>query len=251
MVDIHTHILPGIDDGARDWEDSYRMAAMAADCGVDTIVCTHHANVPDLYQNYGSRYLDDLYTELKDRLRIGGFPLKVLRGMEIFCTDDVVDKIAAGILLPIHNTDYYLIEFDFHESPDFMEDIISEIMELGKKPIIAHPERYLCLQDEPDLLYFWMRRGLLSQINRGSLQGRFGSDSQEAAKTFMDHNMVTCLASDAHGVRSRTTYMGSIYRQVSRGYSEETARKLLSENPGRIISGRKIFHRDMIPFERG
>lgn len=249
MVDIHTHILPGIDDGARNWEDSYRMAAIAADCGVDTIVCTHHANVPNLYQNYDSRQLDLLFAELQDRLQKGGFPLKVLRGMEIFCTEDVLDKIAAGLLLPINDTNYYLIEFDFHEGPDFMEDMIFGLMEMGKRPIIAHPERYICLQDEPEILYYWMTKGLLTQVNRGSLQGNFGSVCEEAARTYMDHHMVTCLASDAHRASSRTTEMGRIYRQVSREYSQETARKLLSETPRRIISGRQVLHRELLPFD--
>ena len=250
MVDIHTHILPGIDDGARDWEDSYRMAAIAADSGVDTIVCTHHANVPNLYRNYDSRYLDELFAELKDRLRRGGFPVTVLRGMEIFCTEDVVDKIAAGLLLPIHMSGYYLIEFDFHESPDFMEDVIFGIFDLGKRVIIAHPERYVCLQDEPEILYYWMTKGLLTQINRGSLQGLFGSGCLEAARTFMDHGMVTCLASDAHGATERTTEMGRIYRQICRDYSEETARRLLSRNPGQIVRGRKEIRQNLIPFDK-
>jgi len=101
MVDIHTHLMPGIDDGARNWEDTYRMAAIAADSGVDTIVCTHHANIPGLYANYNSRELDALFEELVQRLKRGGFPLNAVRGMEIFCTEDVVEKIAAGMLLHI------------------------------------------------------------------------------------------------------------------------------------------------------
>ena len=74
MVDIHTHLLPGIDDGARDWEDVYEMAAMAADSGVDVLVCTHHSNLPGLYDNYNSRRIDRLFYELCERLRQGDFP---------------------------------------------------------------------------------------------------------------------------------------------------------------------------------
>lgn len=251
MVDIHTHILPGIDDGAGDWEEAYRMAAIAADSGVDTLVCTHHANVPNLYQNYDSRYLDQLYLELRDRLRRGGFPLRVLRGMEIFSTEDVLEKIAAGILLPLNYTNYYLIEFDFYESPEFMEDTIFGILDLGKRPVIAHPERYICLQDEPEILHFWMSRGALSQVNRGSLQGNFGEECEYAARTFMNHNMVTCLASDAHSSVERTTEMGRIYQQVSLEYSEDTAKRLLNDNPRRILRGERIIHRDLVPFDLG
>lgn len=248
MVDIHTHILPGIDDGARNWEDAYRMAAMAADCGVDTIVCTHHANIPELYQNYDNPYLDDLFEEFKDRLRHGGFPVRVVRGMEIFSTYDVVEKIVDGRLLPINGTNYYLMEFDFYESIDFMEDILMDVLQLGKVPIIAHPERYIPLQEQPEVLYDWMRRGVLSQINRGSLQGRFGVDCQYTAETFMDHNLVTCIASDAHRPDQRTTEMEGIYRLLTKEYSREKAEELLDRNPRKIVEGRKIRNRYLRPF---
>ena len=248
MVDIHTHLMPGIDDGAQDWEDTYRMAAIAADSGVDTIVCTHHANIPGLYANYDSRELDDLFEELVQRLKRGGFPLNAVRGMEIFCTEDVVEKIAAGMLLPIGQTDYYLVEFDFHEGPEAMEEAIFGIMDLGKRVIIAHPERYICLQDEPEILYYWMTRGLLTQVNRGSLQGAFGSGCEDAARTLIEHRMVTCLATDAHSPRSRTTDMGQIYRQISREYSQTSAELLLETNPRRIVNGNNIRHGNLIPF---
>lgn len=248
MVDIHTHILPGIDDGARHWQDAYRMAALAADCGVDTIVCTHHSNIPDTYHNYNDEYLDELFEEFQYRLKQGGFPLKVVRGMEIFCTADVVEKIEDEWVLPIGDTDYYLVEFGFFEGLGFMEHTLYDIMRLGKKPIIAHPERYIALQDQPDVLYYWMRRGVLSQINRGSLQGRFGRSCQYAAEVFMDHNMVTCIASDAHRPDVRTTDLGSIFRDVSTYYSRERAIQLLDTNPRAIVEGRKISHHDLIPF---
>ena len=251
MVDIHTHILPGIDDGARDWEDSYRMAAMAADSGVDTIVCSHHANIPRMYQNYNSRYLWDLFEEFEDRLYQGGFPLRIVRGMEIYCTEDVVEKIQRNMLLPINRTDYYLVEFGFYEPLRFMEDTLYVILSLGKVPIIAHPERYIGLQEQPEALYDWMRHGVLSQVNRGSLQGRFGPDPQLAAEQFMEHRLVTCIATDAHSPHSRTTDMRGIYQQLSEQYSPETADRLLDRNPRRIVEGKRIQHRHLIPFGPG
>ncbi len=249
MVDIHTHILPGIDDGARYWEDSYRMAAMAADCGVDTIVCSHHANIPNVYQNYDSEYLYNLFYEFDDRLRQGGFPVRIVRGMEIFCTPDVLEKIEDEVLLPINDTDYYLVEFGFQESLGFMEYILYQILKMGKKPVIAHPERYQNLQDQPDVLYYWMSRGVLSQINKGSLSGSFGRRSEFAAREFMDHNLVTCIASDAHRASERTTELGSTYQLIKEEYSEERAKLLLDINPRRIVEGQKIHHRDLRSFE--
>lgn len=249
MVDIHTHILPGIDDGARNWDDSYRMAAMAADTGVDTIVCTHHSNIPNLYKNYNNRYLDNLFEEFAERLRRGSFPLRVVRGMEIFSTPDVIEKIMDGVLLPINGTRYYLIEFDFQESLRFMEYVLMELLRLGKRPIIAHPERYFRLQDQPDVLYYWMKQGVLSQINKGSILGRFGEDVRYTAQEFLDHNLITCIASDAHRPDSRTTDMAEIQHFLRKNYSGQLARKLLDENPRRIIHGDSISTKDIKSFE--
>ncbi|MDO4977724.1 MAG: hypothetical protein Q4E53_10745 [Eubacteriales bacterium] len=249
MVDIHTHILPGIDDGARNWDDSYRMAAMAADTGVDTIVCTHHSNIPNLYLNYNNRYLDDLFEEFAERLRRGGFPLRIVRGMEIFSTPDVIEKIMDGALLPINGSSYYLIEFNFQESIRFMEYVLYELLRLGKRPIIAHPERYFNVQDQPDVLYHWMKRGVLSQINKGSILGRFGEDVQYTAQEFLNHNLITCIASDAHRPNSRTTEMGEISHFLRTRYSEKLAHKLLDGNPRKIIRGISIRPEDLKPFE--
>ena len=240
MVDIHTHLMPGIDDGARDWKDVYEMAAMAADSGVDTIVCTHHSNMPGVYDNYNSRALDTLFHELRERLWQGEFPLRIFRGMEIFATPDICDKIWAGKLIPLNRTRYFLVEFSFGETPEYMTDLLYDMKRQGMYPIVAHPERYEALAEDPLLLSRWMKRGILSQINKSSLLGKFGSRVEQTALTFMEHNLVTSIASDAHRPYTRTTHMEEICRFLVRHYSEETAWRLLDENPRRIVEGKRI-----------
>lgn len=243
MVDIHTHLMPGIDDGARDWKDVYEMAAMAADSGVDTIVCTHHCNIPGVYGNYDSQFLDELFFELRDRLWQGEFPLRVMRGMEIFATPDICDRIHEGQMLPINGTDYYLVEFSFEESAEYMTDLLYDMLRQGMHPVVAHPERYYALNERPFILLDWMKKGILSQINKSSLLGKFGDRVERTALTFLEQNMVTCIASDAHSPRFRTTHMGEICKFLLRHYSEEIAWRLLEDNPRRIVEGKRI---DMI-----
>lgn len=251
MVDIHTHILPGIDDGAANWDEAYELAAMAADSGVDTIACTHHSNIPGLYVNYNSRELDALFLDFQRGLHRGGFPIRLVRGMEIFSTPDICDKIWNGQLLPLNGTKYFLVEFSFHESSDYMTDLLYDMLHQGMRPVVAHPERYVCLKENPALLYRWMKAGVLSQINKGSLLGKFGRGAERAAHTFMKHNLVTCIASDAHNPRIRTTHMGEIQHFLKHTYSEETAMKLLEYNPRRIVEGKKVSNKDILPFRRG
>lgn len=250
MVDIHTHILPGIDDGAANWDEAYEMAAMAADSGVDTIVCTHHSNIPGLYYNYNSRELDALFLEFQRGLHKGGFPIKLLRGMEIFSTPDICDKIWNRHLLPINGTNYFLVEFSFHESEEYMADLLRDMLHQGMRPVIAYPERYACMKENPELLFQWMKFGVLSQINKGSLLGKFGRSAERAASIFMKHNLVTCIASDAHNPRVRTTHMGEIKRFLKHKYSEDMAIKLLDDNPRRIVEGKKISNKNILPFRK-
>lgn len=232
--------MPGIDDGARDWKDVYEMAALAVNSGVDTIVCTHHCNMPGIYDNYNSRQLDELFIELQDRLWQGEFPLRVVRGMEIFGTPDICDKIYERKLLPINGTKYFLVEFFFEESPQYMTDLLYDMLRQGMHPVVAHPERYYALSEDPFLLSKWMKKGILSQINKSSILGKFGNRVERTALTFLDSNMVTCIASDAHSPRLRTTYMGEIRKFLLRYYSEELAWRLLEENPRRIVEGKRI-----------
>lgn len=240
MVDIHAHIMPGIDDGARDWEDVYEMAAMAADSGVDTIVCTHHSNLPGLYDNFNSERLDRLFREVQERLAFGRFPLRVLRGMEIFATPDICDKIWKGQLLPVNRTNYFLVEFAFGESPEYMRDVLYDMLDQGMRPVIAHPERYDAIMENPFLLSGWEKKGVLSQINKSSVLGKFGREIEKTAHVLLENNLVTCIASDAHRPYARTTHMEEIRQFLIKYYSEEAAWKLLEENPRRIIEGKRI-----------
>lgn len=240
MVDIHTHILPGIDDGARNWDDAYEMAARACDSGVDTIVCTHHANIPGYIENYNNRYLDNLFYEFRARLEEGGFPLTVLRGMEIYSTPNVVNHVNRGELLSLNRTNTCLIEFGFDESPDFIKDTVMDFLDFGITPLVAHPERYYCVQEFPEIVVDILRMGGLTQVNKGSILGRFGREEERTSEWMMRHDLVTCIASDAHRPNIRTTDMSEIWKYVVRRYSKDVAWRLMDENPRKIVSGRKL-----------
>lgn len=235
MIDIHSHILPGVDDGARTLEEALEMAEMAVRSGVKVMAVTPHSNQPEAFENYDSREVRRKYHKLKEALAEENIPLQLVRGMEIFATEDVVDMIKLKKVVSLNHSHYYLIEFAFNISPHYIERTIQNVLQSGKVPVIAHPERYYCVQDEPNYLYHWRKMGALAQMNKGSVFGRFGNYSGRTAEILLKHRLVNCIASDAHGADMRTTDMREIKLYLDRHFSEDASELLLHINPKGIL----------------
>ena len=234
MTDIHTHIIPGVDDGSEDMGTSIIMAEMAIDSGVDTIITTPHCNQSGMYENYVSDELMMRMEEFRNEIARENIDLKIGFGMEIFCTRDVPRLLKEKKLLTLNGSRYALVEFGFRLDASRMERMLFPILDSGFVPIIAHPERYSRLQ--PEIIDDWIHEGMGIQINKGSVFGRFGRDAYNFAHILLQNGLVSCIASDAHGVESRTTDMGDISDFLSTEYSEELADFLLDENPKRIFN---------------
>ena len=248
MIDIHTHVLPGVDDGSQSMEESLEMLALAADSGVKTLVATPHCNIPDEFDNYASPELEELFVRLDKEREKAGIPLRLCRGMEIFATEELPELLQNGRVWTLNGTRYFLMEFAFDENPDFCWEVLSQCAELGYRPIIAHPERYYFLQDDPQLAYEFCVEGYGLQVNKGSLLGRFGPAPRQTAELLMDHGLVACIASDAHRPYRRSTYMGEIRNFLLAEYGENCMHLLLEENPLRILRGEELLGIEPIPF---
>lgn len=140
MIDIHTHILPGIDDGSPSLDDSLNMADIAASSGVATIIMTPHCNIPDYYDNYYSLQLMHSFSDFKKALEHFRIPVQVLPGMEVFATPNISSLIQNRKLIGLNFSNYILVEFDFGEEPDWMTQRLQEIIQENKIPVVAHPE---------------------------------------------------------------------------------------------------------------
>lgn len=240
MIDIHTHILPGLDDGARDMEDSLSMAAMAVQSGVHTLAATSHANTGGFFREYSvEQYLGRL-SDFRKALEDEGIPIRVFSGMEIYMTREVPEMIREGRLLSLNKTGYFLTEFSFGIDQEEMDEMLDELMEIGVTPVIAHPERYRCVQESASGIAGWAKQGCLLQVNRGSIFGRFGAEAKRCVDDLLKHHMVTCIASDAHKPYERTTYMADVKEYMENQYSFEYSKKLLYDNPKRILKGEKV-----------
>lgn len=248
MIDIHTHILPGLDDGAADIYDTIEMAGLAYETGTRVIVATPHCNLPGLYANYFGREYQDTYMRTREILKEEQPGITLLAGMEVFATEDVPRLLTEGKIFPINRSRYVLMEFDFREAPDFADSILGQVKELRAIPVIAHAERYEFVQEDPSIVYEWRQKGYEIQVNKGSFMGRFGGRAEEAAYRLLNHNLVTAVASDAHSPVRRTTCMSDAFEHLLGEYPQDYLEALFTENPKAICSGRKPVRFEQIPF---
>lgn len=240
MVDLHVHILPGLDDGAESLDDALEMAEMAVESGVKRIVATPHSNQRGIFENFCSEELQESYIDFLHALKRENISLRVDPGMEAYVTEDLSEKISGGQIMGLNDSFTYLIEFPFDADPYWMENQLEKLRRLRKRPLIAHPERYFCVQEFPGLVYEWIKLGCLIQVNKGSILGRFGRRAEAASEVLLSNDLVTCVASDAHSPYMRTTYMGDVRDVLTEHFGEEYARRVLTENPNRILDSRMV-----------
>lgn len=236
MIDIHCHILPDYDDGANDLEEALEMARLAAFSGVTHIIATPHFNgeIAELEQ---LPLIKRQFQILSAAIEHTGIPVKLHPGAEVLCMPETVELADSRQLPTLGETNYVLTEFYFDENFGFMDEVLSQILQCGYRPVVAHPERYDVVQRDPMLLHRWVRQGCVIQLNKGSILGNFGSRPEEAANEILAMGLAHVVASDAHGSHSRTPHMGQLRQWVEECCDEEYAAILLEENPKRLLKG--------------
>lgn len=240
MLDIHIHILPAMDDGAQDYDDSLNMAQIAMESGVTTIVATPHANQVGRFENFYTMEFSKRFYRLEEMLYSNHINLNVLEGQEIMASEDIAEKISEGRLIGLNHTQYYLIEFPFDARPEWITDRLIDIISLGKTPLIAHVERYYCVQYDPSYVYDWIELGCLTQMNKGSVFGKFGVSVQKTCIPLLNCELIHCIASDAHSYIHRTPWLREIQRFLTEKFDQEYAYRLLESNPYKIVTGKPV-----------
>lgn len=247
MIDIHSHILYGVDDGSKNIEMSLKMARIAYESGVDTIIATPHC-MPGMYNNTAGEKLENRFQALKEALQDYGIPVHLRKGMEILVTERSVKLLEEKKLWSLNGSHYLLVEFSFDEDPRYCNEELSEIQKKGYIPVIAHPSRYYFVQSDPQIVYEWYKKGYGIQVNKGSLLGSFGRKEYDCANRLLRHGVVSCVASDAHRQDSRTPDMAEVRDFLYNRYGGEYAYMLLEENPKRILKDRPLVGYDPVSF---
>ena len=240
MIDLHCHILPGLDDGAGSEEDTLAMARIAVRSGTTEIACTPHCSTDDPYLPDRLRTILAVTSRMGLMLENEGVPLQLHSGMELLCVTSPEPLLAEGEYLTLAGSRYLLIEFPFDIRSAAITDAASTVAEAGLTPVIAHPERYFCVQWTPELVAGWAERGWLIQLNRGSVTGGFGNDVRVAADWILRRELAHLVASDAHSAEYRTPDLSEGYRWVARNCSEHYAERLFQDNPQRVLDDRTV-----------
>lgn len=201
MIDIHSHILPGIDDGSKDMEMSIKMLRLAEEKGTKIMVATPHY-IRGVYENHYEEIFP-LYEQLKLASVAAGINVEILLGQEVMLDKYSLKLCKEKKLRGINGTGYMLIEFPMDRLPKDALDLIYELRLLDIKPIIAHPERYQYIYEAPTTINDFIEEECLFQINTGSLQGLFGKKVENCAKLLVQQGLTNFIASDAHSTNRR------------------------------------------------
>jgi len=244
VIDLHCHILPGLDDGAESLEIAMDMALLAWQNGTDVIAATAHCCRPDQEGVLSLRRYAEKLQLLHDALRSMNCPLRLVTGMEVFATPELPELLRRKQLISLANTRYMLLEFYFDEDPAFMEYSFHSLMEQGYTPVVAHPERYDAVQRDPELVADWFDLGYIIQLNKGTILGRLGGGAQRTAWWLLRRGLAHVVASDAHTAVRRNPNLASVRDSIGQEISWTYAELLLEENPRRILNGE-----DMVPLE--
>jgi protein-tyrosine phosphatase len=232
MVDIHSHVLPGLDDGAQTIEVSLAMLEIAVSAGTTDIVATPHANTE---YKYDSDIVESGISELQQAV---GNRIRLHPGCDFHLMyENIQDALANPVKYTINHKQWLLVEFsDFIILPN-SGDLLARLREGGMLPIITHPERNQILQNRFEDLRRWVHDGAYLQVTAHSLLGLFGSTARSFSQRLMESGLVHFVASDAHDTEYRTPRLDDAYRWLESRYGEEYARALTLDNPAATIQG--------------
>lgn len=241
MIDLHCHILPGVDDGAQSLSDSLNMARQALEQGIHTIVATpHHLN--NSYENPKRQILARV-EELNQLLQKEQINVKILPGQEVRVHGEMIEGYTAGDILSVNHTPYVLVEFPSNHVPRYTEKLFYDLQLNGLIPVIVHPERNQEIIERSDLLYQLVKKGALTQITAASVCGDFGKKIKTFSLQLIEANLTHFLASDAHNLTKRSFKMREAYDVMEQKYGNDMV-YYFEENAYLLVEGKAIYKED-------
>ena len=237
MIDLHCHILPGVDDGAPTLAEAVAMCRMAAEDGCEAMVATPHQRRGEWW-NSDREYLAALAGELQEAVGPG---FRIYLGGEVHVDSELLAEVEKGDgILPLAGSRYLLIEFGSAGTPAESVHLIHELAVAGWRPVIAHPEFIPWLAPDPELVALLVGRGAFTQVTAMSLTGDFGRRPQNDAVALLEAGLVHFVASDSHGIRRRPPGLGRAYRTIAGRWGEDAARRLTTDNPRAVVEDRPL-----------
>jgi protein-tyrosine phosphatase len=233
MIDLHCHILPGLDDGAIDLSVSIRMAEIFARDGVVAVACTPHI-LPGLYANSGPQ-IQEATARLQRVLDDRGISLRLVSGADNHIVPNFVSELRRGHLLPLAGSRYVLVEPPHHVAPPKLEEFFFNVSVAGYVPILTHPERLSWLNTRYSMIQRLVRAGAWMQITAGSLTGNFGRNARYWAERMLAEGLVHILATDAHDERRRPPDLAEGFVRAAQLVGALEAQHLVSTRPRGVL----------------
>ena len=240
MIDIHSHILPGLDDGAESLGESLKMARMAEADGIIQMVATPHL-FRGSFVNNGLDVIEKTKNDLQTLLKSEGITLELFHGTEVYVTHNLIEKvIEERENLVVNHGSYMLVEFPSGHIFPGVKDLLFEIMTEGLQVIIVHPERNRVFQSDPGFLCELINMGAFCQANSGSFTGVYGHEVQETVFRFLDWKYLHFLGSDCHNTRSLSPNLSKARDKIEEMAGKEAALALVLSNPQAMLAGEDI-----------
>jgi protein-tyrosine phosphatase len=240
LIDLHNHLLPGIDDGAKRLEETLQFLRIALTDGVRTVVATPHMK-PGVYDNRRVTILESVAMVREAQRGSDTEGVTLLPGAEVYFTADVVRQAKAGELMTVADRGkFLLLELPYQQIPMRVEDTIFQLKILGITPIMAHPERVAYYLEDMERVVTSVRLGALTQVTGASITGRFGSKAREFAHEMLERGLVHVVASDSHDVSYRPPTLSDAVRTVAQICGEAAARRMVEDTPRAILDGLEV-----------
>ncbi|WP_226086146.1 tyrosine-protein phosphatase [Mesobacillus sp. S13] len=238
MIDLHCHILAGIDDGAQTMAESIEMARAAVNEGIDTIIATpHHKN--GRYENSKQDIIQKT-DELNKVLKAENIPVTILPGQEPAIHGELLKGITLGEVSTLNNTQYIFIELPAGHVPRYTDKLLYDLQMEGKIPVIVHPERNQEIIERPEILYQLIKNGALSQVTASSVCGIFGKKIKTFSEQLIEANLTHFIASDAHNTNKRTYHMADAFNKIDTLYGVDMI-YFFKENAELLVRDQNVY----------
>lgn len=233
MIDIHSHIIPNVDDGARSVEETFNILKEAQEAGFTDVILTSHFLLN--YYETNAQELIFWKGKLQEVLKKQGTKINLHSGMEIYITNQMEELLENKKILTLANSGYMLIELPLATNVKYFDYVVYYLEAKGIKPIIAHPERYKCVQKDPDIVEEYIEKGCLIQCNYGSIVNLYGREAEKTIKTLLKKNQVHFLGSDVH--RENGTYLIILdaIKKIRKIIGENKINEITTINPKKIL----------------
>ena len=250
MIDIHNHILPGVDDGSKSIEESIRMIKNAYNAGVTDIILTPHFILNTSY-SYERVQEESIFDDLKVKLDNENIKVNIYLGNEVFVENNLYDLLKEKKFHTLANSNYLMFELSLNNYYHGINELLFELNSNNIKPVLAHPERYSFLQNNPSLIEDLYNRGAILQLDASSFYGKYGKNAKRLFVLLIKHHYASFIASDSHSDNDNSyLLMKKLQIDLLKYISKAEIDILFNENPKKIINNESIFKFKTIPFKK-